>query len=296
MTGKFDLTDFSTLRNFLKKYGVWAKKKFGQHFLVDRGVLECILEESILSPGEKVVEIGPGHGVLTRALLENGARVDAIEIDEQILPALRSATAPFEKNITIFSLHVLSYEPPNTQYKIISNIPYQLTSPILRKFLIETKNRPTKIVFLVQKEVAEKLSGKGGKESSFSLLIKAFGEVHIKKIVPPESFFPPPKVDSAVMTIDLFPEPKITRVPFKIYEKMLFYGFKSPRKKLKNVLSASFSLPEAEVVDILKQCKVNPDDRAQHLVMEDWENLAEVFFAKFLPSGRNSSPSHLFLN
>jgi 16S rRNA (adenine1518-N6/adenine1519-N6)-dimethyltransferase len=286
---RFDLTDFTTLRNFLKRYGVWAKKKLGQHFLVDKSVLDCIIEKSQLIKGEKIVEIGPGHGVLTRALLEQGAIVDAIEIDENILPALRSATDPFQKNLSIFHTHILSYPPPKTPYKIISNIPYHLTSPLLRKFLIETQYRPSKIVFLIQKEVAEKLAGKGGKESSLSLLVKAFGEVKIERIVPPESFFPPPKVDSAIITIDIFANPKITKVPLQIYERMLFQGFKSPRKKLKNVLSTVFSVPETKIIQILEKCGINPHDRAQHLSSEDWENLAEFFFEKFLVNVENTT-------
>lgn len=289
MEKPFDLTDFSTLRNFLKKYGVWAKKKLGQHFLTDRSVLETILEVSHLSEGERIVEIGPGPGVLTMALLQKNVVVDAIEIDPDILPVLRSATKNFEKNLTIFPMHVLSYEPPKEPYKIISNIPYQLTSPILRKFLVETEDRPTKIVFLVQKEVAEKLLGKNGKESSFSMLIKAFGEVRIERIVPPESFFPPPKVDSAVMTIDLFAAPKVQSIPLKVYEKMLFGGFKSPRKKIKNVLSQTFSLPEDRITEILERCGVDPHDRAQNLTMEQWESLAKIFFAAFLSNPEDAS-------
>lgn len=276
-----DLTDFSTLRLLLKKYRVWAKKRLGQNFLVDKEALNTIIETAEIEKGEMIIEIGPGPGVLTQALLRAGARVEAVEIDKTILPVLKEATRSHKDFLTIYETHVLDFNPPEETYKLIANIPYHLTSPILRKFLNEVENRPTRIVLLVQKEVAQKICDKKGRNSNLSLMIKVYGEPEIIGIVPANSFRPAPKVDSAILKIELFEKPKIS-IPSKVFQEMLFAGFSEPRKKLRNVLMNRFHKTAMEIDKTLESVGVSGDVRAQNLEIQEWEELAKIFFSKHL--------------
>lgn len=275
-----DLTNISVLRDFLKKYKIWTKKKFGQNFLICRETLEKIVALGEISKGNLVVEVGPGHGVLTRELLKNEAVVRAVEIDSTVLPALRSSTREWKDYFSVENVHVLDFVPPKEEYKFIANIPYHLTSPILRKFLIDSKHRPTRMVMLVQKEVAEKICCKPEKESLLSTMVKTFGTPSYALTVKAEKFFPAPKVDSAVLVIDTLPEPQIS-IPSKIYFEMLFAGFKEPRKKFKNILMKKFLKTEAEVLEILERVAISPDARSQNVTIPQWEAMTKIFFAEF---------------
>ncbi len=280
MKDPLDLTDGKILRDFLKRYGVWAKKKFGQNFLQDRQALEQIVALGNLKKGDLVVEVGPGHGVLTRELLKNEARVRAVEIDKEILPALNAATREWKEYFEVENKHVLDFEPPTEDYSFIANIPYHLTSPILRKFLIDTPHRPKRLVILMQKEVAEKIACKSGKDSLLSIMVKTFGEPKYAFTVKAESFFPAPKVDSAVLVIDVFAIPKIS-IPSKIYFEMLYAGFSSPRKKLKNALQHTFLYTNAQIDPVFETLKIDPDARAQDITIPQWEAMTKIFFKKY---------------
>ena len=276
-----DLTNVSTLRNFLKQYRMWTKKKFGQNFLICRPTLEKIVELGEISRGDMVVEVGPGHGVLTRELLKNEAIVRAVEIDPMVLPALKASTRQWSEYFSVENIHVLDFIPPEGEYKFIANIPYHLTSPILRKFLIDAENRPTKMVMLVQKEVAEKICCKENKDSLLSTMVKTFGNPTYALTVKAEQFFPAPKVDSAVLMIDTLPQPKIT-IPSKVYFEMLFSGFKEPRKKFKNVLMKKFLKTEEEILEIFEKLDIDKECRAQNITIYQWEEMAKIFFSEML--------------
>lgn len=280
MKDPLDLTDGKILRDFLKKYGVWTKKKFGQNFLQDREALEKIVSLGNITKGDLIVEVGPGHGVLTRELLKNGAVVRAVEIDESILPALAAATREWKDYFTVENKHVLDFNPPEEPYSFIANIPYHLTSPILRKFLIDTPYRPKRLVILMQKEVAEKIACKPGKDSLLSTMVKTFGTPSLAFTVKAESFFPAPKVDSAVLVIDTFDTPKIS-IPSKIYFEMLYAGFSSPRKKLKNALQHTFLYTNAQIDPIFETLDLHPDCRAQDVSIPQWEAMTKIFFAQY---------------
>ncbi len=277
---KFDLTDPRTLRDFLKLHKIWTKKKFGQNFLQCRESLENIVKLGELSKGETVVEVGPGHGVLTRELLQEGVTVNAVEIDPDVLPALSASTRQWKDNLTVDNCHVLDFTPPKGKYKFIANIPYHLTSPILRKFLIDTENKPTKLVMLVQKEVAEKIACKDDKNSLLSVMVKTFGKPSYAFTVTAEKFFPAPKVDSAVLVIDTFEKPLID-IPSKIYFEMLFAGFSSPRKKLKNALMKRLMLTKAQVDPVFEELHIDHDCRAQNVTIPQWEAMTKIFFKEY---------------
>ncbi len=277
---KFDLTDPRTLRDFLKLHRVWTKKKFGQNFLQCRPSLEKIVELGDFQKGDLVVEVGPGHGVLTRELLENGAIVRAVEIDETILPALKAATRQWKDFFSVENIHVLDFVPPKEKYKFIANIPYHLTSPILRKFLIDTTDRPEKIVILVQKEVAERIACKEEKNSLLSIMVKTFGKPSYSFTVTKDKFFPAPKVDSAVLVIDVFDTPKIS-IPSKIYFEMLYAGFSSPRKKLKNALMKRLLLTKEQIEPVFEKLGIDPECRAQNVTIPQWEEMTKIFFKDY---------------
>jgi len=270
-----DLTDIKLLRNLLKKYRVWTKKRLGQHFLVNKKVLDKIIQVADLKAKENITEIGPGHGVLTQELLAKGCLVSAIEIDKDIIPVLKKITQNFKKNLEIFPQHILSYQQTKFPFKVIANIPYQLTSPLIRKFLVDTEVLPQKMVLLMQKEVAEKICHPK-KNSVLSLFVSVFAKAEIVEIVGKDSFFPPPKVNSAILKISTFKKAKIN-INKKKFFVMVKNGFSTPRKMLKNVLSGIFHKNSLEIEKIFLSLNIPPKARAENLTIKDWENLAEIF-------------------
>ena len=275
-----DLTDLKILRNFLKQYRIYNKKEFGQNFLICRETLEKIVEIGDIKKGELVIEVGPGHGVLTRELLKNEAVVRAVEIDPTVIPALKASTREWKDYFSVENMHVLDFKNPEEPHKFIANIPYHLTSPILRKFLIDTSHRPSKMVMLAQKEVVEKICCKDEKNSLLSIMVKTFGNPSYALTVRADKFYPAPKVDSAVIVIDTLEKPQIS-IPSKIYFEMLFAGFKSPRKKLKNVLMAGFLKTEKEIEEVFSELSIDKDCRAQNIKIPQWEAMTKIFFADF---------------
>ncbi len=268
-----DLTNYKQVRDLLKHFKVWKKKRLGQHFLVNKNVLNKIIEVSKIQKGEYITEIGAGHGVLTVELLKNGALVDTVEIDDDMLPILNFTTKNYRDQLEVHHQHILGYQQKNFPYKVVANIPYQLTSPILRKFLPETDNPPKSMTILMQKEVAERICNQK-KKSILSLIVSAFGKAEIVEIVPEDAFFPPPKVKSAILHIDIFDKPKI-KIKRKKFYTMVKMGFGSPRKMLKNVLSGAFRKPISEIEKIMEQHNIPLNSRAENLEIKDWENLAK---------------------
>ncbi len=276
-----DLTNPRILKDFLKQHRMWVKKEFGQNYLICRETLERIIELGEISKGDLVVEVGPGHGVLSRELLKNEAVVRAVEIDPMVLPALSAATRPWKDYFSVENIHVLDFVPPTEPYKFIANIPYHLTSPILRKFLIDAENRPTRLVMLVQKEVAEKICCKDEKDSLLSIMVKTFGTPTYAMTVKSEKFSPAPKVDSAVLVIDTLEKPQIS-IPSRVYFEMLFSGFKEPRKKFKNILMKKFMRTEEEILEIFEKLNIDEGCRSQNITIPQWEEMAKIFFAEML--------------
>lgn len=253
---------------------VRAKKSLGQNFLHDQNVLKDILEAGAIESSETVVEIGPGEGFLTKALLEKAGQVIAIELDRDLYPWLKM---DFGKNpkFTLIEGDALRYEAPKTPYKLIANIPYYITSPILTHFLqeqFENGNPPTRMVLMVQREVAEKITCKDGKHSVLSLEVQLFGEPHIVRLVPPGCFHPKPEVDSAVLCIDVFPTPKV-EAPLRELLWLIKMSFAQKRKKLTNNLSSALKLSTTELREILEKNSISPDIRAEDLKVSDWQLL-----------------------
>lgn len=254
-----------------------AKKHLGQNFLRDAGVLSEIIDASELSPEDTVVEIGPGRGFLTDELVKKAGHVFAVELDEDLLPGLKAGFLT-SKNFTLLHQDALTYTPPKEPYKLIANIPYYITSPILNHFLYEQfngGNPPTLMVLMVQKEVAKKILAKKGKHSVLSLQVHLFGEPELVRIVSKHAFKPTPEVDSAVIKIHVHKEPTIKGNLKKLF--WLFHmSFAQKRKKLTNNLSAALQKEPAELRTLLENLSINPDIRAEDLTLEEWKKLFEA--------------------
>ncbi len=255
----------------------FAKKSLGQNFLLDLTVVEKIIEAAELRKTDTVVEVGPGKGILTASLLDRCGKVIAVELDKDLLPYLKIDFGS-HKHFELLHLDALNYQPPE-HYKIVANLPYYITSPLLNHFLYDQfvgGNPPELLVIMVQKEVAEKLVAKDGKHSILSLQVHLFGEPELVCEVPRKAFKPSPKVDSAVVKIRVHTKPKIN-----VDLKKLFWFFKicfaQKRKKLTNNLGGMFKLSTTELRTILNDLGISEDVRAEDLNLSEWEKLYERF-------------------
>lgn len=254
---------------------VKAKKSLGQNFLKDESVLARIVEAADISPTDHIIEIGPGKAALTHHLLPLAEKVTAVELDDRLIPLLHEEFKD-DANFELIHGDALTFTPPSTPYKIVANIPYYITSPLLNHFLLEqfqSGNPPQTIVFMVQKEVGEKIMAPKGRHSLLSLQVHLFGEPEYICTVPSSAFDPAPKVDSAVIKITVAPKPKINADLQKLF--WLFkVSFAQKRKKLSKNLAAVLRIKPAEAGKLLDDIGIDPNVRAEALTIEDWQQLA----------------------
>lgn len=239
------------------------KKALGQNFLADQNVARDLAETAGIKKGDTVLEVGAGTGVVTLELAERGGKIIAVEFDRDLIPALKKNLEGLS-NVEIINDDILDLNfddlSHQREFKIIGAIPYQITSPLIHKIL-HSSHRPKSITFIVQKEVAEKIAAKPPQATYLSNFVANFGEAHIIRVVKPGAFSPSPKVDSAIIQIELYPQPKIEDT-LKL-EKFLHHGFAQPRKMLHHRFDA----------EILTGSKIPPQARPAHLSKEDWRNL-----------------------
>jgi len=277
---KMDLTDLNVIKNFCKKYGIRPSREFGQNFLIDREVLETMVQAADLEKNDVVLEIGPGFGTLTTELAGRVGRVVAVEADRAVGEAAREILSDF-KNVeiaegSILKLPITNYQLLNYNYKLVANLPYQITSAVFRKFLSE-EPRPSEITVMVQKEVAERICAEPGEMSLLSLSVQFYGQPEIVAIVPRRAFWPEPEVDSAILKIydikDIYEKNKKEIDPEKFF-RLAKMGFSARRKQLQNNLAGGLRLKNKEVQDILVKFGFDPKTRAQDLTLGDWIKLA----------------------
>lgn len=264
-----DLTNSRELSVLLKAHGLWLNKNLGQHYLVDRKVLRAIVEAGDLQSDEQIVEVGPGAGVLTVELSALCDNVTTIELDSRILPVLRSSLG-MNSAVKIINTDALDFTLPTTSWKWIANLPYQITSPILRKYLV-SEHRPSLAVLLIQREVADKICEEKG--NRLGLLVRNFCEVEKILNVGSQSFFPPPQVNSAVIRLVARQEPIIPEEEWAHAEKVMKVAFLQKRKKIKKSLSSLY--PEA--LEKLEKAGIDPDRRPETLSLKEWRELATQF-------------------
>ncbi len=248
-----------------------AKKSLGQNFLTSVPARIKIIEAGNLTPADTVLEIGPGRGFLTEGLLETKASVIALEKDNDLLPLLRETFASYS-NLTLVEGDALTYEPPHTPYKLIANIPYYITGAILSRYLSHA-HQPTCMVVLVQKEVAERIVARDGKESILSLSVKCYGNPKLVCRVNKGSFNPAPTVDSAVLAIE-----NISRHTFRHqYHEELFFatikaGFAHKRKFLVSNLQQKFT--HIAIKNLFEELGIPSTIRAEDVTLPTWLELS----------------------
>ena len=259
-----------------------TKKSLGQHFLKSNKALRTIIEAGKVYQNNTIIEIGPGTGVLTEKLLETGAKVIAVEKDDNLFKLLEQK---FEKEIINRKLELIHGDIlefnlaklATKTYKLIANIPYNITGGILKKFL-ETHRQPEKIVLLVQKEVAERIIARNNKESILSISVKAYGTPEYIETVKAGSFVPAPKVDSDIIAIGNISKNFFQSASWRISEKEFFEivrsGFKSKRKKLSSNLATMF--PKDNVQKIFQKINLDDNIRAEDVKTETWKKLATL--------------------
>jgi 16S rRNA (adenine1518-N6/adenine1519-N6)-dimethyltransferase len=273
-------------KKLLRRFGIRAKKGLGQHFLVDQKVLETILDAAVLAPTDIIIEVGPGLGILTARLAEKAGWIIAIELDNRLADVL-TRTLPYD-NIVVLNEDVLGTSPAGlleteaprfpaafTSYKVVANLPYYITSPVLRHFL-EAPVRPQTMVVMVQREVAEAICAGPGRRSVLSIAVQFYGRPSLVSLVPAASFYPAPEVDSAVVKIDVYPHP-----PFDVDQASFFRlvraGFAAARKQVANSLALGLGLPKNDVLGVLSRAGIDPQRRAETFTMEEWAELWRLF-------------------
>ncbi len=278
---------FPRRREVVRQVDFKPKKRLGQHFLANDHVVECILSAAEVNCGDIVVEVGPGLGVLTRALAKRVAKVIAVELDSKLVRMLRSGLSSFS-NIKIIHADILKIVPRQLleddlitseltgSYKVVANLPYYITSPVLRHFL-EASLKPSMMVVMVQKEVGEAIAATSGKMSLLSVRTQFYSNPTIVTYVPAKSFYPPPKVDSLVLRLDVYPKPPIEVSDIDGFFDIVLQGFSSRRKQLRNSLAQALGMSPNQVALLLEKSGIEAKRRAETLSLEEWNRLWKTF-------------------
>jgi 16S rRNA (adenine1518-N6/adenine1519-N6)-dimethyltransferase len=274
-------------RKLLREHNLRAKKGLGQNFLVDDTVLESIIQAADLKPTDTVIEVGPGLGLMTEALASKAAWVIAIELDKQLADILQDNL--HHDNIIVINEDVLGTSPASLlqgrapgfppafdSYKVVANLPYYITQPVIRHFL-EAEVKPETMVLMVQKEVASVICAEPGDRSMLSIAVQFYGKPHIVTKVPAAAFLPAPDVDSAVIKIDVYPEPPVDVDNVDGFFKLVRAGFSAARKQVANSLSRGLGLPKPAVQQMLSRAGIAPERRAETFTLEEWAALWKIF-------------------
>lgn len=255
------------------------RKQFGQHFITDRNILNKIVRAAELEPDDLVLEIGPGLGHLTRALVENGAHVVSVEIDRDLAKKLGDE---FENTAAIILQGDILKQSPEAwlaqahqapPYRVVANLPYYITSAILR-YLLEAETPPTRLIVMVQREVAQQMTAKPPHGNLLGVSVQFYGAPRTIQIVPAGAFSPPPQVDSAIVRIDVSPTaPDIAPQDFF---SVVRAGFSAKRKQLHNSLSNGLGLTRVQVEWALQRAAIDPARRAETLTLDEWRQLTRA--------------------
>ncbi|MBM2827302.1 MAG: rsmA [Dehalococcoidia bacterium] len=269
--------------------GVLLKKSLGQNILVDQMVLAQVVMAAHLQGDDTVVEVGAGSGVLTRELAKRVQRVVAVEIDEALADTLHKEFLSYPNveiiHGDILELPLASLLTPQgsddeaVSYKVVANLPYNITSPVLRYFL-EEGLRPTEMVVMVQKEVAESIVAGPGHSNSLSVAVHYFGQPQIVATVSPRSFYPSPKVESAILRIQVHTKPPVDAPSAAALFKVVKAGFSAKRKQLHNALAQSLGIKSSEAAELLEESGIGHQRRAESLSLEEWASLARAWASR----------------
>lgn len=263
----------------LRKYGLKPDKRLGQVFLVEPIALQRVVEAAEILTSDSVLEIGAGLGSLTRYLAAAASKVVAVEVDERIMPALQEILTPFT-NISLVYGDILELDPAELMgqagYLVVANIPYYITSVIMRH-LLETRLRPQRVVLTVQREVAGRICAQPGEMNLLALSVQVYGKPLVAAYIPAGSFYPLPKVDSAVIRVDIYPTPVIPYTHLDLFFRLAKAGFSQKRKTLRNALAGGLAWKTEQVEQLLQAASIDPRRRAETLSLEEWQRLVERF-------------------
>lgn len=276
-----------TLKSLLQHYKLNPNKTYGQNFLMDETILEDMIDEANVKAGDMVLEIGPGIGNLTERLLDRAAKVLSIEKDPQFLPVLKSlakehntqgttkASQDFQYELTDALTYNFSEKLKDTSYKVVANIPYYITGKIVQLFL-KAQHKPDSLTLLMQKEVAYNICAEVGSLNLLAISVQLYADPRVVCVVPGHKFYPAPKVDSAVIHIELRKKPKYkVKDEAKLF-RILRACFSGKRKQLHNTLTNNLQLEKTLVSDILTKLKIDPMIRPQQLTIDQWILLSDI--------------------
>lgn len=273
--------------DLLKKHNVRPNKQMGQNFLISKVVLKKIVEAADLKPSDIVLEIGPGLGTLTKELAKMVKKVIAVEKDGRLTHILKEELNNNGiKNVQIINQDILRSQIPGFKfqgpYKLIANLPYYITGPVIRMFL-ESVKPPKLMVLMVQKEVGKRICAKPSKMSKLAVFSQFYGKPEIVEFVSKKSFWPQPKVDSVVLKIKplISADKRLIKSDRKLFSKIVRAGFSQPRKQLINNFSKSLDVSRKEAENWLKENKIQTSQRAESLTLQNWLDLANSYCSLF---------------
>lgn len=244
-------------------------KSLGQHWLKDRDILAGIADDAELNSDDFVLEIGPGLGTLTSEIFRRANRVLAVEFDAELA---RKLPGQFPgKQLEVVNEDILQFDLSKLPagYKVVANVPYYITSKIIEK-LMTAENKPSTVVILVQKEVAERVAAAPGDMSILAVSAQVYAKARLGIEAPKEYFTPPPKVDSQVVVLETRSEPLVKAADERLFFRVVKAGFSAKRKKLRSSISAGLALSKQATDELLQAADVSPDDRAEDLSIDDW--------------------------
>ena len=264
------------VKKLLQHAGLKATKSLGQHFLADEKYLTVTISAAEVTPQDTIIEIGPGLGVLTCELVKKAGRVIAVEVDGRLLSFLKKQLSSYH-NIELVHSDILKIDLSGLlggqrSYKVIANLPYYITSPVLHYF-VKAVPRPSLMVVMVQKEVAEAITGSAGKMTAFGVGLHVYSRPSIVSYVPAQSFYPSPKVDSAIVRFDFLPAPAVSVTDVEDFLKFVRYGFTSPRKQLRNSLAQGLNVEPGRIDSLLNKAGIESRRRPETLDLHEWERL-----------------------
>lgn len=267
----------------LREMGLSPRKGLGQHYLTDPSILAGIVAAADLPEGATVIEVGPGPGTLTAELAQAAARLIAVELDSRLASMLAELYSDWP-DVHIVQGNALEVSPGQlleecggvSPYFVVANIPYYITSPLLRHFL-EAEPAPERMVLTIQLDVARRIVAQPPQMNLLAVSVQAYAHPRIVRRLAPGAFIPPPKVESAVLRLDPLPEPLVAPDQRAAFFQIVRAGFGQKRKTLRNSLSAGLAMPTSVVEAALLESGISPRQRAQELALSQWRALYELF-------------------
>ena len=270
-----DLTSLAQVKNLLHKYNAYPSKGMGQNFLINKKTLQTIIKAANLHPQDTVLEVGPGIGILTQELAQQVKQITAIEKDRNMVEILKETMKDYP-NVEVLNQDILAFlDSQNSfqksgSYKVVANIPYYLTSPLIRK-LLESPHQPQEIILMVQKEVAQRITAAPPNMNLLAVSVQYYATPKIIAYVSKECFWPKPKIDSAIIRITPIQQSK--DISYEKFFRIVRAGFSQPRKQLGNNFSQKLKMNRGEVEAWLSKNNIDPKQRAETLTTQDWETL-----------------------